>query len=109
MAEEAVLGFLEKNEEIADSGQFAAEHGLSHDDVVNVIKSLNGYRLVDAQDIKRERWVSTNEGKTYAAGGSPEVQLLLAIPPEGISREELQVMNPLVLDYCAIEELWVHA
>ncbi|CAK9142560.1 unnamed protein product [Ilex paraguariensis] len=57
MAEEAVLGFLEKNEEIADSGQFAAEQGLSHDDVVNVIKSLNGYRLVDAQDIKRERLV----------------------------------------------------
>ncbi|CAK9149612.1 unnamed protein product [Ilex paraguariensis] len=94
MAEDAVLGFLEKNEEISDSGQFAAEQGLSHDDIVNVIKSLNGFRLVDAQDIKRERWVLTNEGKTYAATGSPEVQLLLAIPAEGISREELQKKLP---------------
>lgn len=33
----------------------------------------------------------TDEGKLYAAAGSPEVQLFLAVPPEGISREELQV------------------
>lgn len=49
MAEEAVLGFLEKNEEISDSGQFATQFGISHDEIVNVIKSLNGFRLVDAQ------------------------------------------------------------
>ncbi|KAK3043508.1 hypothetical protein RJ639_002087 [Escallonia herrerae] len=90
MAEEAVLGFLEKNEEIPDSGQFADERGLSHDEIVNVIKSLNGFRLVDAEDIKKEKWVLTNEGATYAATGSPEFQLFLAIPEEGISREELQ-------------------
>ena len=33
----------------------------------------------------------TDEGKTYAATGSPEIQLFLAIPPEGIPKEELQV------------------
>lgn len=49
MAEEAVLGYLEKNEEIPDSGKFAEEKGISHDDIVNIIKSLNGFRLVDAQ------------------------------------------------------------
>lgn len=49
MAEDAVLGFLEKNEEISDSGKFADEKGISHDEIVNVIKSLNGFRLVDAQ------------------------------------------------------------
>lgn len=47
------------------------------------------------QDIKRERWVLTVEGKTYAAAGSPEVQVFLAVPPEGISLDELQVMLPL--------------
>lgn len=91
MAEEAVLGYLEKNEEITDSGEFAAERGIDHNDIVNVIKSLHGFRYVDAQDIKRETWVLTDEGKTYAAVGSPEVQLFQAIPPEGISKEELQV------------------
>ncbi|KAI4298342.1 hypothetical protein L6164_031915 [Bauhinia variegata] len=90
MAEEAVLSYLEKNQEISDSGQFAAQRGIDHNEIVNVIKSLHGFRYVDAEDIKRETWVLTDEGKTYAAAGSPEVQLFLAIPPEGISREELQ-------------------
>ncbi|XP_022871789.1 phenylalanine--tRNA ligase alpha subunit, cytoplasmic-like [Olea europaea var. sylvestris] len=90
MAEEAVLGHLEKNEEISDSGKFAEEKGISHDEIVNVIKSLNGFRLVDAQDIKRERWGLTKEGEMYAESGSPETQLFLAIPLEGITREELQ-------------------
>ncbi|KAL0422755.1 UNVERIFIED_CONTAM: Phenylalanine--tRNA ligase alpha subunit, cytoplasmic [Sesamum latifolium] len=62
MAEEAVLGYLEKNEEISDSGKFAEEKGINHDEIVNIIKSLNGFRLVDAQDIKKERWVLTSEG-----------------------------------------------
>ncbi|GAB4837910.1 hypothetical protein Ancab_027436 [Ancistrocladus abbreviatus] len=90
MAEEAVLGYLEKNEEISDSGEFAAQHCLDHNELVNMIKSLHGFRLIDAQDIKKESWLLTDEGKIYAAAGSPEVQLFLAIPPEGISRDELQ-------------------
>lgn len=90
MAEEAVLGYLEKNDEISDSGEFASARGIDHNEIVNIIKSLHGFRLVDAQDIKRERWVLSDEGKSYAASGSPEVQLFSTIPPEGISREELQ-------------------
>ncbi|XP_059462755.1 phenylalanine--tRNA ligase alpha subunit, cytoplasmic [Corylus avellana] len=98
MAEEAILGYLAKNEEIADSGEFAAKHGLDHDDVVNVIKSLHGFQYVDAQDIKRETWVLTDEGNMYAAAGSPEGQLFFAVPAEGgIPREELQKkLSPLV-------------
>lgn len=49
MAEEAILGYLEKNPEISDSGRFADEFGLDHNEVVNVIKSLNGFRYVDAE------------------------------------------------------------
>ncbi|PON84877.1 Phenylalanyl-tRNA synthetase, class IIc, alpha subunit [Trema orientale] len=90
MAEEALLGFLEKNDLISDSGQFADERGLDHNEVVNVIKSLHGFRYVEAEDIKREAWMLTDEGRTYAATGSPEIQLFLAIPPEGIPKEELQ-------------------
>ncbi|PPD81715.1 hypothetical protein GOBAR_DD21340 [Gossypium barbadense] len=91
MAEEAILGYLATSEEIPDSGQFASQHGFQHNDVVNVIKSLHGFRYIDAQDIKRESWVLTDEGKKYAADGSPEVQLFLAVPQEGsISKDELQ-------------------
>ncbi|KAG8500296.1 hypothetical protein CXB51_003702 [Gossypium anomalum] len=91
MAEKAILGYLATSEEIPDSGQFASLHGFQHNDVVNVIKSLHGFRYIDAQDIKRESWVLTDEGKKYAADGSPEVQLFLAVPQEGsISKDELQ-------------------
>ncbi|KAF2305909.1 hypothetical protein GH714_008827 [Hevea brasiliensis] len=91
MAEEAILGYLENHEEISDSGEFAAERGIDHAEIVNVIKSLHGFRFVDTQDIKRETWVLTEEGKKYAAEGSPEVQLFLAVPAEGsISKDELQ-------------------
>ncbi|PON84036.1 hypothetical protein TorRG33x02_201560 [Trema orientale] len=82
MAEEAILGFLEKNDQISDSGQFAAERGLDHNEVVNVIKSLHGFRYVEAEDIKKEAWLLTDEGKTYATTGSLEIQLFLAIPPD---------------------------
>ncbi|KAM1006262.1 hypothetical protein ACFX14_003115 [Malus domestica] len=90
MAEEAILGYLESKDEISDSGQFASERGLDHNEVVNVIKSLHGFRYVVAQDIKREMWMLTDEGNAYTVTGSPEVQLFLAIPPEGIPKEELQ-------------------
>eukprot|EP00262_Sarcandra_glabra_P012442 TRINITY_DN3207_c0_g1_i1.p1 TRINITY_DN3207_c0_g1~~TRINITY_DN3207_c0_g1_i1.p1 ORF type:complete len:489 (+),score=72.68 TRINITY_DN3207_c0_g1_i1:205-1671(+) len=90
MAEAAILGFLQTNEEISDSEQFASTVGFEHKEIVNIIKSLHAFKLVDAQDIKREKWVLTDEGKSYASAGSPEVQLFLAVSPEGISREDLQ-------------------
>ncbi|EOA27005.1 hypothetical protein CARUB_v10023099mg [Capsella rubella] len=91
MAEEAILGFLQNNEDIADSGQFAAEHNLNHDELVNVVKSLQAFRYIETQDIIRKTCVLTDEGKKYAAEGSPEVQLFLAVPAEGsISIDELE-------------------
>uniref|UniRef100_A0A166DKR1 Phenylalanyl-tRNA synthetase domain-containing protein n=1 Tax=Daucus carota subsp. sativus TaxID=79200 RepID=A0A166DKR1_DAUCS len=90
MAEEAVLGFLHQNDEISDSGQFATQSGISHDEIVNVIKSLSAFHFVDAKDIKRDSLILTDEGRTYATAGSPEVQLVKAIPPEGITPKELE-------------------
>lgn len=49
MAEEAVLGYLENHELIVDSGEFSVEHGIAHEELVNVIKSLNGFQFVIAQ------------------------------------------------------------
>ncbi|PWA50890.1 Aminoacyl-tRNA synthetase, class II [Artemisia annua] len=99
MAEEAVLGYLEHNELIKDSGEFAVEKGISHDEIVNVIKSLNGYKYVIAKDIKKEKWQLTAEGQAYAANGSPEFQLFTAIPPEGISKADLQLKSVKCLIY----------
>ncbi|CAL0304234.1 unnamed protein product [Lupinus luteus] len=89
MAEEAILGYLEHNDEIKDSGEFAGERNIDHSEIVNVIKSLYGFRYVDVEDIKRESWVLTDEGNIYAESGSPEIQLFLAVPEEGIVKDEL--------------------
>lgn len=96
-AEDAILGFLQSKEEISNSGDFASSLGIDHDVIVNAIKSLHGFEFVVAQDIKKERWVLTDEGKSYVVAGSPEVQFFLAVPPEGISHEQLQKqVNPAV-------------
>ncbi|KAI0495534.1 hypothetical protein KFK09_021835 [Dendrobium nobile] len=97
MAEDSVLGFLQNNEAIPDSHQFAASVGIDHNELENVIKSLRGFEIVDAQEFQKDRWFLKEEGRTYAREGSPEVQLFNAVPPEGISREELQKkVNPTV-------------
>ncbi|CAL5377175.1 unnamed protein product [Camellia sinensis] len=49
MAEEVVLSFLEKNDEISDSGEFASERGIDHQELNNIIKCLHGFRFIDAQ------------------------------------------------------------
>jgi phenylalanyl-tRNA synthetase alpha chain len=49
MAEEAVLGFLQTEEQISDSQEFAASIGVGHTELENVIKSLKGFEIVDAK------------------------------------------------------------
>ncbi|GJW30584.1 phenylalanine--tRNA ligase alpha subunit, cytoplasmic-like protein [Tanacetum coccineum] len=49
VAEEAVLDYLKHKGPINDAGEFAVEKGISHDVIVNVIKSLNGHKSVIAQ------------------------------------------------------------
>jgi hypothetical protein len=45
---------------------------------------------VASQSIKRNSWILTAEGESYAVRGSPEFQVFQAVPPEGISRVELE-------------------
>ncbi|KAJ4890847.1 putative phenylalanine--tRNA ligase alpha subunit [Raphanus sativus] len=91
MAEAAILGFLQNNESIPDSGNFAAEHNLDHEEVKNVIKSLQSFRYIEAKELKRETLVLTDEGKKYAAEGSPEFHFFSAVPEEGtISKDDLE-------------------
>ncbi|CAN6476934.1 unnamed protein product [Victoria cruziana] len=73
MAEDTVLGFLKDHDGINDSDNFAATVGVDHNELINVIKSLHGFKFVDTQDIKKEKWVLTDEGKSYIVAGSPEV------------------------------------
>ncbi|KAJ6846784.1 phenylalanine--tRNA ligase alpha subunit, cytoplasmic-like [Iris pallida] len=89
-AEREILGFLQTHEEIADSHQFASDVGIDHAEIESVIKSLSAFQFVDSKDIKKDRLLLTEEGKTYAANGSPEFQVFMAVPSDGISRPELE-------------------
>jgi hypothetical protein len=46
--------------------------------------------------------VLTDEAKGYAARGSPEVQLVAAIPPEGASKGALKVVSLSIHSSCSI-------
>ncbi|EHA8592202.1 putative Phenylalanine--tRNA ligase alpha subunit, cytoplasmic [Cocos nucifera] len=96
MAEKAILEFLKEEDEIPDSQLFAASVGIDHTDLENVIKSLRGFEIIESQDIKKESFALTDEGKSYAADGSPEVQFYLAVPPEGITRDDLKLFQSRV-------------
>ncbi|KAJ8491366.1 hypothetical protein OPV22_013087 [Ensete ventricosum] len=48
MTKGAILGFLQANDEIIDSHEFAAVDGVDHTLLENVIKGLNGFEIVEA-------------------------------------------------------------
>ena len=119
--EAGLLAHLNSTGEVSDSRSFASSLGVSHLELEGVIKSLSAFRIVDTtvrssssfhppntwiypptqrtdglllaipQDIIKETWVLTDEAKGYAARGSPEAQLVAAIPPEGASKDALKV------------------
>jgi len=41
--------------------------------------------------MKKVSWVVTAEGMTYTIEGSPEVQVFVSVPAEGISQTALEV------------------
>lgn len=88
--EAGLLAHLSTNAEIADSRSFASSLGVPHKELEDVIKSLAAFRIVQSADITKETWVLTDEARGYAARGSPEVQLVAAIPPEGASKAALK-------------------
>ncbi|KAJ8500685.1 hypothetical protein OPV22_011237 [Ensete ventricosum] len=97
MAEDAILGFLQTNDEIADSHQFAAGIGVDHTELENVIKRLSGFEIVEAKDFKKDNYLLSEEGKLYALEGSPEVNFFSAVPVEGISLANLKAkLDPKV-------------
>ncbi|GJM86934.1 hypothetical protein PR202_ga02838 [Eleusine coracana subsp. coracana] len=88
--EASLLTHLNSAGEVPDSRSYASSLGVSHAELESVIKSLSAFRIVDSTDITKETWVLTEEAKGYAAKGSPEAQLVAAIPPEGATKDVLK-------------------
>ncbi|KAL2608294.1 hypothetical protein R1flu_026867 [Riccia fluitans] len=88
--EETVLADLHASGEISDSGEWASSHSIDHGVLCDVIKSLTGFELVSSKELSRETWVLEPEAEEYVEHGSAEMQVFLAVPPEGITMAELK-------------------
>ncbi|XP_040376369.1 phenylalanine--tRNA ligase alpha subunit, cytoplasmic [Oryza brachyantha] len=88
--EASLLAHLNSGGEVPDSRSYASSLGVTHGELGDVIKSLSAFRIVETAEITKETWVLTEEAKGYAASGSPEAQLVAAIPPEGASKDVLK-------------------
>lgn len=82
---QSILSALAKDGKIDDSWVFAQQLGVDHQQLVGAIKSLSADRYVVEEPLSTVYWTLTSEGKTVAAEGSPEVQLMRAVGPDGAS------------------------
>ncbi|KAF0933124.1 hypothetical protein E2562_013857 [Oryza meyeriana var. granulata] len=85
----ASFAHLNSGGEIPDSRSYASSLGVTHGELEDVIKSLSAFRIVEST-LTKDTWVLTEEAKGYVASGSPEAQLVAAIPPEGASKDVLK-------------------
>ena len=87
--EQAILTHLAKEGQIADTWPFASSIGVDHQVLVGVIKSLLVDSYVVDEPLSTSFWTLTEEGKEVVLKGSPEIQVMRAIPEAGISIAEL--------------------
>ncbi|CAE7908246.1 farsa-a, partial [Symbiodinium sp. KB8] len=80
---------------LADGGSvnsldFAETAGVPHTAVVGVMKSLQSDEFVVGEQLSRQHFECTEEGKLTLESGSPELRLFKAVPAEGASQKDLE-------------------
>jgi phenylalanyl-tRNA synthetase alpha chain len=88
-----LLTTIEKNGQISDTWDLAIELGIDHQILVGVVKSLLVDRYIAEESLSLTYWALTLEGEQVVEKGSPEIQVLNAVPSQeagGISLKELQ-------------------
>jgi phenylalanyl-tRNA synthetase alpha chain len=90
--EQLVLDALASASEINDTYDFASAHGLDHQALIGVIKSLHGDGYVLDEPRTTSFWTLTEEGEETRIKGSPEYQVFNAVPAsaEGLDMTALQ-------------------
>jgi phenylalanyl-tRNA synthetase alpha chain len=87
--ETALLELIDRAAAVPDTFAFAQQHGVAHDLVVGVMKSLLTDAFVKSDELSVSFYVLKDEAKGFLANGSPEVQVFNAIPAEGVDRTQL--------------------
>ena len=89
--EQVVLTALATDGVIADTWDLATQLAIDHQILVGVVKSLLVDRYIIEEPLSTTYWALTAEGEQVATNGSPEIQVLNAVPLEGgIALGELQ-------------------
>lgn len=70
------MGILDKNGQIADTAVIVREENVSAEELDPVLKSLVALEYIVLEVIERKVIELTEEGKSYAADGSPEFQFV---------------------------------
>lgn len=75
-----------------ESSALAAELGVEHNALVDgALKTLSAGDRITLEKVTQVRWTVSDEGKTYAAEGSPEMRVFQAVQTAGtISADELK-------------------
>eukprot|EP00967_Tisochrysis_lutea_P082905 scaffold114936_cov19-Tisochrysis_lutea.AAC.1 len=103
--ESLLLKTIHERNGISDSGEFASGINENHNVVVGQIKSLQASEMVlvtacsqhafavwnaNIISVPPSQWALTDEALNYLHNGSPEVQVLNAIPAEGLPMADLK-------------------
>lgn len=109
--EAALLGALASGAASVDSAAFAAEHGVAHQDVVGVIKSLLGDDYIVAEPVEHSGFGISDEARSYLTAGSPEKQVWERVPADGtpVGKSELMAALPIakVGSGKALQRKWI--
>mmetsp|Transcript_20796 Transcript_20796/g.50878 ORF Transcript_20796/g.50878 Transcript_20796/m.50878 type:complete len:556 (-) Transcript_20796:131-1798(-) len=85
-----LLDHLDKHGDIGDSGEWARDANVSHNDVVGRLKRLKSNDYVALETIEHAGVQLTDEGRQYVESGeSPERRLYLTVADKGLTRDEL--------------------
>jgi len=90
--EEQIVQTIDKEGEIADSGIWASNKSIAHNDtLVGAIKSLEALELVVTSKIEKTTTNLTTEGNAILKDGSPEFRFWSAVEKPK-SKSELEVI-----------------
>jgi phenylalanyl-tRNA synthetase alpha chain len=87
--EQLILSYVAKNDQINDTYDFSIEQNLDHQGLIGTLKSLLADNYLLDAPLSTSFWTLTSEGEDVVKNGSPEIQVLKAIPEEGISNAAL--------------------
>ena len=90
-----ILDALRDNENIANSAAFAESHGLDHQGLIGVLKSLQSQEIIETSVTTEKLWKLSEEGKSVLSNGSPEFCVYTIVKEKGelLKKQIVNILN----------------